>query len=136
MSETEEMTKDDIQKKLEDLLLGQEIESASGDTLRLKNGVELELYQSQYDCCAVADGSWAKGDAGVSGGITDVEFSTEDDNLETTFRITILHNGTMVGVGAGYADSGTGYYVSALSLRATLKGVEFEDFELIGSWGE
>ena len=35
--------------RVKDLLLYQEIESAEGDTLKLKNGTTIELYEKDYD---------------------------------------------------------------------------------------
>lgn len=35
--------------KMKELLLYQEIASAEGDTLKLKNGTTIELYEEDYD---------------------------------------------------------------------------------------
>lgn len=35
--------------KMKELLLYQEIESVKGDTLKLKNGTTIELYEEDYD---------------------------------------------------------------------------------------
>lgn len=126
-------------------LLGQEIshigKSPTGDnaTLHLKNGVTLEIYESDYDCCATAYGDWELHKP-FHGGITNVEYTTEtrdhDFPGETTSycTITILHENRTLATARGTASNGnSGYYFSVLSIQVKLHDTPTDDFEILHS---
>lgn len=132
-------------KNLEKHLLGQEIshisKSPAGDNaiLHLENGVTLEIYESDYDCCARAYGDWELHKP-FHGGITNVEYTTETrdhDFLGETTRhctITILHGNRALATGRGAANNGNGgYYFSTLSMQVKLHGTPTDDFEILHS---
>ena len=131
-------------KNLEKHLLGQEIshisKSPTGDnaTLHLKNGVTLEIYESDYDCCAAAYGDWELHKP-FHGGITNVEYDTETYNGEfgdhaEHCTITILHGNRALAIAHGTATDGNGgYYFSALSIQVRLHDTPTDDFEILHS---
>lgn len=132
-------------KSLEKHLLGQEISHISkgptGDnaTLHLKNGVTLDIYESDYDCCAAAWGDWELHKP-FHGGITNVTYSEE--HQETGFlgetasycTITILHENRTLATARGTANDGNGgYYFSTLSIQVKLHDIPTDDFEILHS---
>ena len=131
-------------KNLEKHLLGQEIshiqKSNTGDNaiLHLKNGVSLEIYESDYDCCATAYGDWTLGEQ-FHGGITNVEYDTETYNGEfgdhaEHCTITILHGNRALAIAHGTATDGNGgYYFSVLSMQVKLHDTPTDDFEILHS---
>lgn len=132
-------------KNLEKHLLGQEIshiqKSNTGDNaiLHLKNGVSLEIYESDCDCCAGAYGDWELHKP-FHGGITDVTYSKEHREVgllgETASycTITILHENRTLATARGTANDGNGgYYFSVLSIQVRLHGAPTDDFEILHS---
>lgn len=132
-------------KNLEKHLLGQEIshiqKSNTGDNaiLHLKNGVSLEIYESDYDCCAGAYGDWELHKP-FHGGITDVTYSKEHREVgllgETASycTITILHEHRTLATARGTANDGNGgYYFSVLSIQVRLHDAPTDDFEILHS---
>lgn len=136
-----------IEEKLKKRLLGQEIDrlakGVDGERtiLRLKNGTELELYESAQDCCAVAHGTWETLADNAHGGITDVQFEAHTDEGDNDYDapstdclITLLHENTTLAKASGYATSGNGgFYFSVLSLRVKVKGETIDDFDVISA---
>ena len=129
-----------VEEKLKKYLLGQEVDRIEqGEVLYLKNGVALELYESDQDCCAGAHGKWILPDGEIHGGITEVKFEEETYCEEYGERssecvITLLHGNQTVASAEGYADAGnSGYYFSVLSLRVKVKGETIDDFDVISS---
>lgn len=103
--------------KMKELLLYQEIESAEGDTLKLKNGTAIELYEEDYDWCAGADGRWIA-TKNFQGAITDVKFEYNVDVDDHYLTVTIFNNQNKIAQANAFADcGGSGYYYSVLSVR-------------------
>ena len=132
-------------KNLEKHLLGQEIshisKSPTGDnaTLHLNNGVTLEIYESDYGCCAAAYGDWELHKP-FHGGITNVEYATETHHSDFDFSstsyctITILHGNRALATAHGTATDGNGgYYFSVLSIQVRLHDTPTDDFEILHS---
>lgn len=120
-----------LDQKLRNLLIGQKVAKADHDTLTLTNGVTLELYESDSDCCAHAEGTWKiTNPDNLEAGITDITYDHDteeylDEEHTNTLTITLLHNQTPIAQAHCQADDGNaGYYFSVLSMRVTLKGQE------------
>ena len=128
-----------IQDTLAKYLVGRRITTADHDTLTLDDGTTLRLYESWQDCCAEAHGEWKILDPDrLEAAITHVEYERDgyedDDAIEETCRITILHNQNPIALGDGYADAGNGgFYVSVLSLEVAVDGTTVHDEEVIRS---
>ena len=128
-----------IKETLTKHLVGRRITAADSDTLTLDDGTTLELYESDYDCCAGAHGGWEILDPDrLEAAITSVEYEDtsyhDGDTRVTKCRITILHNQNPIALGDGYADAGNGgYYYSTLSLAITVDGATVYDEEIIGA---
>lgn len=111
-----------IKERFEKVLLNQTVKSIKEDTLVLTNGVALKIFESDSACCASADGSFswiAKNTDDFQAAITNVEVEiTENDSseLETSIKVTMLHNGEGIASLDGFARAKNGYYFSALSL--------------------
>lgn len=127
-----------VEEKLKKYLLGQEIDRIEqGEVLYLKNGVALELYESDQDCCAGARGTWTLPDGEIHGGITEVKFEEETYCEEYGDRssecvITLLHENQAVASAEGYAGAGNGgYYFSVLSLRVKVDDKTIDVFDVI-----
>ena len=125
------------QEALDKYLIGRRIKSATAITLTLDDGTTLALYESAYDCCAGATGTWEIIDPSrMEAAITNVEYqeasSYDGDTNVTRCTITILHNQTPLALGEGRADAGNGgYYFSVLSLLVEVNGQEVYDEAVI-----
>jgi len=122
--------------ELKKLVLGKKIKGVRSATypgdsefLILENGFELELFESDQDCCAGAHGDWEllNGD-NLEAGITDMEIVNRqefaDDDFDTSYstcELHILHNQNLLAKGECYANTGNGaYYFSVLSLKVIM----------------
>lgn len=120
-----------LDQKLRELLIGQKVTKADDGTLTLDNGVILELYESDQDCCAHAYGTWKiTNPNNLEAGITDItyEYNAEehsDESQTNTLTISLLHNQNPIAQAHCWADDGNGgYYFSVLSMRVAIKGQE------------
>lgn len=128
-----------LDAQLRALLVGQKITTADNQTLTLENGVTLELYESDADCCARAYGEWEILNPGnLEAGITDIEYQRttheEFGTTENTLTITLLHNQNPIAQAHCEADDGNGgYYFSVLNLRVHLPNEwrTLTDFQVI-----
>jgi len=119
---------------------GARIVSADGGTLVLDNEMELELYESSWDCCATAFGEWSPLE--LEAGITNVTRSaTEEwddgDTFGAVATLTVLHGNQALATAEMSANAGNGgYYFSILSLRVkTPRGI-VADGEILSSYGD
>lgn len=126
-------------EELAKYIQGARIVSADGGTLALDNGMELELYESDWDCCASAFGEWSPFD--LEAGITNVTLSATEkwddgDTFGEVATLTVLHGNQALATAEMSADAGNGgYYFSILSLRVkTPRGIEM-DGEILSSYG-
>lgn len=128
-----------LDQRLRELLIGHQVAKADDGTLTLDNGLTLEFYKSDYDCCAHAYGSWEiTNPNNLEAGITNITY--EYDSVEgsdashiNSLTITLLHNQNPVAQAHCEANDGNGgYYFSVLSLRVRIKGQgEPESFEVL-----
>lgn len=98
-----------------------------GDALVLEDGTLLNLYMSDQDCCAGAEGEWnILSDPDLHGGITDVEIrDIKGNDEEVTATLNILYGNNTIARGDLYADSGNdGYYFSVLSVQVIVPSGE------------
>ena len=107
--------------------------------LVLDDGTELELFESEQDCCGIASGEWEILDPSrLEAMITNVrlECSSWDngDSYGVEGVITILHNQNPIALANLHADAGNGgYYYSVLSLRVKIPSEDIHDYEVISS---
>lgn len=120
-----------LDERLRELLIGQKVTKADDDTLTLNNGVTLELYESDQDCCAHAYGTWKiTNPNNLEAGITDITYEHNaeehsDASQTNTLTISLLHNQNPIAQAHCQADDGNGgYYFSVLSMRVAIKGQE------------
>ena len=109
-------------KYFNDILNGHTIVKADNDKLILDNGVVLTMFQSEFDCCSIAEGTWGIINNAENKGITDVEVNYNEDNKENYITINILHDNNLIATGNGFANTGSSYmYLSSLSLKVTVE---------------
>jgi hypothetical protein len=142
--------------KIRDLIIGKKIKgtktvettardgfgySINGDALVLEDGTILNLYMSEFDCCASAYGEWDI--PNLEAGITDVQFHVSQDREPDVYddgahysraTITILHNQNSVTTADCYANDGNaGYYFSVLNLEVKLPTGEVIDEAILSA---
>lgn len=109
-------------KYFNDILNGHTIVKADNDKLILDNGVVLTMFQSEFDCCSIAEGTWKIINNAKNKGITDVEVNYNEVDEENYITINILHDNNLIATGNGFANTGTSYmYFSSLSLKVTVE---------------
>ena len=109
-------------KYFNDILNGHTIVKADNDKLILDNGVVLTMFQSEFDCCSIAEGTWKIINNAKNKGITDVEVNYNEVDGENYITINILHDNNLIATGNGFADTGLSYmYFSSLSLKVTVE---------------
>lgn len=123
------MTESDGLRQIRNRILGRRVIAveSGGARLVLNDGTTLDLYMSDNDCCAAADGSWVIKPDALDAIITDVRFTENhrnyDGEMTTNYMtITILHNQNPVALANCYANNGNGgFYASTLSLIVSHK---------------
>lgn len=109
-------------KYFNDILNGHTIVKADNDKLILDNGVVLTMFQSEFDCCSIAEGTWGIINNAENKGITDVEVNYSEVDEENYITINILHDNNLIATGNGFANTGSSYmYLSSLSLKVTVE---------------
>lgn len=117
-------------ENLRERILGRRVIAveSGGERLVLNDGTTLDLYMSDNDCCASADGSWVIQPDALDAIITDVRFTNENtrddgDGAVTNYvTVTILHNQNPVALANCYANNGNGgFYCSTLALDVSHK---------------
>lgn len=109
-------------KYFNDILNGHTIVEADNDKLILDNGVVLTMFQSEFDCCSIAEGTWGIINNAENKGITDVEVNYSEVDEENYITINILHDNNLIATGNGFANTGSSYmYLSSLSLKVTVE---------------
>ncbi len=113
-----------------------------GSILILDDGTRLELWMSDWDCCASASGTWViqpdRLDAIITGiriirTASNADSGYGDNSHESTATITILHNQNPVALAHCQANDGNGgYYCSTLQLDVCLPtGSEVASVEVV-----
>lgn len=109
-------------KYFNDILNGHTIVEADNDKLILDNGIVLTMFQSEFDCCSIAEGTWKIINNAENKGITDVEVNYSEVDEENYITINILHDNNLIATGNGFANTGSSYmYLSSLSLKVTVE---------------
>ena len=79
--------------------------------IRLDNGMELRIEETQQECCACADGQFedVKLDAAITA-ISDIKYEPweDGDTYGCSAKVTIMHNQNRICKAIGNADAGNG----------------------------
>lgn len=118
---------------LEKLLVGKRIVSATKDRLTLEDGTIVEVKESEYDCCASADGEWNNVtlDAVITAVKIEDEKTVEYTNsceVDKYATVVVYHNQNVIAQANCEANNGNGgYYYSVCSL--VVKDVHYKVVE-------
>lgn len=103
----------------------------NGNYIRLDNGMEIRIEETEQDCCAGASGQFE--DVVLDAAITHVgdiqyEHWEDDDTYGCSAVVTIMHNRNIICKAIGNADAGNGgyYYSIASFIIKTPMGKERE----------
>ena len=113
------MTKDISFDTLRKAMLYHRIVEWKDNYIRLDNGMELRIEETEQDCCASASGRFedVKLDAAITA-VSDIKYEpwVIDDTYGCSAEVTILHNRNIICKAIGDADAGNGgYYYSIAS---------------------
>ena len=118
-----EINKQDFEK-VKDLLLYKKVIEWKEDYIILEDGTKVDVYCSDWDCCAGAGGTFKNVE--LDAAITNVEYNVVKDNewnedmdtRESEAVLTLFHNQNVIAQNMVEADGGNGgYYYSVASLR-------------------
>ena len=118
---------------LEKLLVGKRIVSATKDRLTLEDGTIVEVKESEYACCASADGEWSNVtlDAVITAVKIEDERTVEYQNCfeaDKYATVVVYHNQNVIAQANCEANNGNGgYYYSVCSL--VVKDVHYKVVE-------
>lgn len=118
---------------LEKLLVGKRIVSATKDRLTLEDGTIVEIKESEYVCCASADGEWSNVtlDAVITAVKIEDERTVEYQNCfeaDKYATVVVYHNQNVIAQANCEANNGNGgYYYSVCSL--VVKDVHYKVVE-------
>ena len=131
------MTKDNSFDILRKAMLYHRIVEWKDNYIRLDNGMELRIEETEQDCCASASG-WFEDvelDAAITA-VSDIKYkSWEDgDTYGCSAVVTILHNRNIICKAIGNADAGNGgYYYSIASFCVKMPNGQNCQCHFVGS---
>ena len=105
--------------------------------IRLDNGMELSIEETEYDCCASASG-WFEDvelDAAITA-VSDIKYEpwVVGDTYGCSAVVTILHNRNIICKAIGDADAGNGgYYYSIASFCVKMPNGQNCQCHFVGS---
>ena len=105
--------------------------------IRLDNGMELRIEETDYDCCASAYGQFedVQLDAAITA-ISDIKYEPWDDGdtYGCSAVVTIMHNRNIICKAVGDADAGNGgYYYSIASFCVKMPNGQTSQCHFVGS---
>ena len=108
--------------------------------IKLDNGMELRIEETEQDCCASAYGQFEDVvlDAAITE-VSDIQYQhwEDDDTYGCSAVVTIMHNRNIICRAIGNADAGNGgYYYSIASFCITMFSGERRDVHFVGSDGQ
>ena len=109
-----------------EMLLYRKITKWEGSSITLDNGVQISIEETDYDCCASANGEFT--DVVLDAAITNVgniqyEPWDDGDTYGCSATVTIMHNRNIICKAIGDADAGNGgYYYSIASFVVRVPG--------------
>lgn len=105
--------------------------------IRLDNGMELRIQETEQDCCASAGGQFedVKLDAAITH-ISDIKYEKweDGDTYGCSAVVTIMHNRNIICKAIGDADAGNGgYYYSIASFCVKMPSGQNRQCHFVGS---
>lgn len=126
--------------KLRETMLFHKIVEWKDNYIRLDNGMELRIEETDQDCCASAYGRFE--DVVLDAAITDVSDIQYDhwedyDTYGCSAMVTIMHNRNIICKAIGNADAGNGgYYYSIASFCVKMPNGQGCRCHFVGSGDE
>ena len=129
----EEMLFDDLRKAM----LFHRIVEWKDNYIRLDNGMELRIEETQQECCACAEGQFedVKLDAAITA-VSDIQYDPwmVGDTCGCSAVVTIMHNRNIICKAIGNADAGNGgYYYSIASFCVKMPNGQDYQCHFVGS---
>ena len=130
------MSFDDLRKAI----LFHRIVEWKDNYIRLDNGMELRIEETDQDCCASAYGQFEDVvlDAAITN-VSDIQYNHWDDGdtYGCSAVVTIMHNRNIICKAIGNADAGNGgYYYSIASFCVKMPSGQECQFYFVGSDNE
>jgi hypothetical protein len=127
------MSFDDLRKAM----LFHKIVEWEDNYIRLDNGMELRIEETEQDCCASADGEFEDVvlDAAITH-VSDIQYNSweDDDTYGCSATVTIMHNRNIICKAIGNADAGNGgYYYSIASFCVKMPNGQNRQCHFVGS---
>lgn len=134
------MAKDISFDELRKAMLYRRIVEWEDNYIRLDNGMELSIVETEQDCCASADGQFEDVvlDAAITA-ISDIKYEhwEDGDTYGCSATVTIMHNRNIICKAIGDADAGNGgYYYSIASFCVTMPSGKEYQCHFVGSSDE
>lgn len=131
------MAKDICFNDLRKAMLYHRIVEWKDNYIRLDNGMELRIEETEQDCCASAGGQFedVKLDAAITH-VSDIQYGHwEDcDTYGCSATVTIMHNRNIICKAIGDADAGNGgYYYSIASFCVKMPNGQNRQCHFVGS---
>lgn len=123
--------------ELREMMLYHRITEWDDNRIKLDNGMELRIEETEQDCCASAHGCFVnvKLDAAITN-ISDIRYDPweDDDTHGCRATVTIMHNRNIICKAMANADAGNGgYYYSIASFVVSLPTGQEEIVHFVGS---
>ena len=130
---TKRMSFDDLRKAM----LYHRIVEWEDNYIKLDNGMELCIEETEQDCCASAGGQFedVKLDAAITH-ISDIKYDKweDGDTYGCSAMVTIMHNRNIICKAIGNADAGNGgYYYSIASFCVKMPSGQNHQCHFVGS---
>lgn len=131
------MTKDISFDKLREAMLYHRIVEWKDNYIRLDNGMELRIEETEHDCCASAYGRFedVQLDAAITH-VSDIQYNSweDGDTYGCSAVVTIMHNRNIICKAAANADAGnSGYYYSIASFCVKMPSGQNCQCHFVGS---
>ena len=130
---TKNISFDDLRKAM----LYHRITEWKDNYIRLDNGMELRIKETEQDCCACASGRFENVvlDAAITH-VSDIQYDHWDDGdtYGCSATVTIMHNRNIICKAIGDADAGNGgYYYSIASFCVRMPNKQNCQCHFVGS---
>ena len=127
------MTFQELKKKL----LFRRIVEWNNNSIKLDNGIELRIEETEQDCCASAEGEFQDVilDAAITS-VSDIKYQPweDGDTYGCSAEVVIMHNRNLICKAVADADAGNGgYYYSIASFIVNLPNGVSDTVHFVGS---
>ena len=131
------MTKNISFNELRNAMLYHRIVEWKDNYIRLDNGMELRIEETERDCCASAYGQFenVQLDAAITH-VSDIQYNSweDGDTYGCSAVVTIMHNRNIICKAAANADAGnSGYYYSIASFCVKMPSGQNCQCHFVGS---